>query len=99
MTYDREWNAHPEYSVFNDNYRKGRLLPKPENFERMREIAEKLSEDFPCVRVDLYNINGDIYFGELTFTSLGGLMNFYTDDFLLRAGDLIDLSSVEINNL
>ena len=95
MTYDRDWNAHPKYCVFNNEYREGVLLPKPHNFERMLEIAEILSEDFSCVRVDLYNINGKIYFGELTFTSQGGLMDYFTDDFLHRAGDLIDLSGVK----
>lgn len=55
----------------------------------MIEIAEKLSQGFPELRVDLYNLdpeneNGKIYFGELTFTSLGGLMNFFTPEFLKR---------------
>lgn len=94
MTYDREWNAHPEYSVFYSGYKHGEIIPRPKNLEYMMEIAEKLSEDFPCVRVDLYNVNGKIYFGELTFTSYGGLMDFYTDDFQKMAGDLIDLSGV-----
>ena len=58
----------------------------------MIEIAEILSRPFPCVRVDLYNIGGKIYFGEMTFTSLGGLMNYFTDDFLEKAGGLIDLN-------
>lgn len=96
MTYDREWNAHPEYSIFDDGYQHGEVLPKPENLERMIEVAEKLSEDFPCVRVDLYNVNGKIYFGELTFTSYGGLQDFYTDDFQLLAGSQIDLSDVMV---
>ena len=59
----------------------------------MLQIAEKLAKDFPCVRVDLYNVNGKIYFGELTFTSLGGIMDFYTDEFQLLAGSMITLPS------
>ena len=94
MTYDRDWNAHPEYSCFYAGYRKGNILPRPINLERMIEVAEKLSGDFPCVRVDLYNVSGRIYFGELTFTSYGGLMDFYTDDFQLLAGGLVDLKMV-----
>lgn len=94
MTYDREWKAHPEYSVFCAGYKHGDILPKPKNLEIMIEVAEKLSEDFPCVRVDLYNVNGKIYFGELTFTSYGGLMDFYTNEFQNLAGGLIDLSKV-----
>ena len=96
MTYDLEWNAHPEWSIFNEHYRQGQILPRPKNFEQMIDTAQILSASFPVVRVDLYNIDGKIYFGELTFTSLGGTMNFYTDDFLLKMGQQIDLTGVEI---
>lgn len=92
MTYDLNWKAHPEYSVFNEHYRKGVVLPEPQNFEKMVEIAEKLAKPFPVVRVDLYNLAGKIYFGEMTFTSLGGLMDFYTDEFQDLAGSLIDVN-------
>lgn len=95
MTYDRNWVAHPEYSIFGGGYKHGEVLPKPKNLDCMISIAEKLSEDFPCVRVDLYNVGGKIYFGELTFTSYGGLQDFYTDEFQLLAGNLIDLSGVK----
>ena len=95
MTYDLEWNAHPEWSIFNEHYRQGQILPKPKNFDQMIDAAQKLSAGFPVVRVDLYNIDGKVYFGELTFTSLGGTMNFYTDEFLLKMGQQIDLSGVD----
>lgn len=95
MTYDREWHEHPEYSIFEDGYRHGEVLPKPKNLDYMIMIAEKLSEDFPCVRVDLYNVSGKIYFGELTFTSYGGLMDFYTDDFQRLAGSMVDISGIK----
>lgn len=96
MTYDLDWNAHPEYSIFRAGYRKGQLLPRPKNIEKMISAAESLAQPFPCVRVDLYNIDGRIYFGELTFTSYGGLQDFYTDEFQLLAGSKIDLSGVKI---
>lgn len=98
MTYDTEWNAHPEFSRFTGHYRKGSIIPKPKNLHVMLKDAEILASPFPCVRVDLYNINGKIYFGELTFTSLGGLMDFYTDEFQLLAGSKIDLSQVQTVN-
>lgn len=66
-------------------------LDKPQNFEEMLKIAENLSKPFPCVRVDLYNIEGKIYFGEMTFTSMGGMMIYFTDKFQNFAGDMIDL--------
>ena len=58
MTYDLEWNAHPEWSIFNDHYRHGNVLPKPKNFKKMLDIATTLSAEFPEMRVDLYNIDG-----------------------------------------
>ena len=98
LLYDREWNAHPEYSIFTKHYRKGNILPKPQSLNEMILMAEKLANPFPCVRVDLYNIGGKIYFGEMTFTSLGGLMNYFTEEFLMKAGDLIDLNYAANNS-
>jgi len=45
--------------------------------------------------VDLYNIDGQIFFGELTFTSLGGMMNFFTQKFLDMMGKEADLSKIK----
>lgn len=91
MTYDTDWNAHPEYSVFNSHYMRDGLIPEPRNLKLMLETAEKLAAPFPVVRVDLFNLAGRIVFGEMTFTSLGGLMDFYTDAFLLETGRMIEL--------
>jgi hypothetical protein len=57
----------------------------------MLSMAEKLAAPFPVVRVDMYNIDGRIYFGELTFTAVGALMNCYSEEFLLHTGQLIKL--------
>ena len=91
MLFDINWNAHPEYLVYDKNYIQGEVIPKPENFEEMLRIAERLSRPFPQVRCDLYNTNGKIYFGELTFTGRGGMMKNYTDQFQLMAGEMIKL--------
>ena len=48
-------------------------VPRPKNLELMLSLAGKLSKGFPIVRVDLYNVDGRIYFGELTFTSDCGI--------------------------
>lgn len=56
-------------------------ISKPKNFDKMVRIAEILSKDFPHVRVDLYNIDGEIYFGELTFYTAGGYQKYGPDDF------------------
>lgn len=52
------------------------LPPKPTQFEKMKAIASKLSLGIPFLRVDLYEINGHIYFSELTFSPCGGFMPF-----------------------
>lgn len=59
---------------------------KPENLNEMIEVAEKLSEGFPHVRVDLYNINGKVVFGELTFFNASGYTLFDPDEFDFELG-------------
>lgn len=91
-TYDLDWNAHPEQSIFTNHYRDGKgLVPKPESLDKMLEIASSLSEGFPEVRVDLYYVGGKIYFGEMTFTSNYGQMDNISMDFLKELGDLVKL--------
>ena len=67
--------------------------PKPDNFDEMMEVARKLSADFPFVRVDLYNVEGNIYFGELTFYPWSGYVQFTPDEFDYTLGRLMDCSS------
>lgn len=68
--YDLNWNLQDwnqrDYGNFQGEIR------KPENFEKMVEIAQILSQGFLHVRVDLYNVDGKIYFGEMTFTNGSG---------------------------
>ncbi len=69
--FDRDWNMMPyTQDALNDP---NRIIPKPDHIDEAFEYAEKLSKDFPFVRVDLYIVNGKIYFGELTFTPSAGL--------------------------
>ncbi len=67
-------------------------LPRPKNYDLMISIAEQLSKDFPEVRVDLYNVDGKIYFGELTFYDGSGYMGFNPDSFDFEAGELFDIN-------
>lgn len=92
LTYDTGWNPHPEFSVFNSDYLQGEPVARPENLNLMIETAEKLSKGFPVLRVDLYNIKGKIYFGELTFTSQGGFMDFYKPEFLKMLGSKVNIA-------
>lgn len=103
MLYDKNWNACPQYLIFSSNYPKGEIIPKPANLDKMIEIAETLSKGFPELRVDLYNLEpenkkGKIYFGELTFTSLGGLMYYFSPEFLQKAGSLFNIEDFKIKS-
>lgn len=76
-TLDTNWKPLP--------YTKPEFMPsvipeKPEHLCEMVKLAEKLSSDFEFVRVDLYDFNGKIYFGELTFSPWGGIMNSYSNE-------------------
>lgn len=92
MVYDCEWNARPDLCVFDSRHRRGKIQERPRNFNIMLSIAERLSKPFPFVRVDLYNVNGQIFFGEMTFTPLGGMANYFSAEFLTDMGERIDIN-------
>ena len=75
--YDRDWN---NLHVTSDCPALDRDIPKPENLDEMLAVAEKLSGDFPYVRVDLYNVDGRVYFGELTFYPWSGYVQYTPDE-------------------
>lgn len=84
-TVDIRWNI---LDYTKPAYRLENIPSKPHNLNRMVEIAEILSSNFDFVRVDLYEYKDKIFFGELTFTPWGGLMYSYTDEALLKYGQL-----------
>lgn len=63
-----------------NNYDYDDSIKKPKNYDIMIDLVEKLSRDFKYVRVDLYNVGGTIYFGELTFNSEAGIAKIYPRD-------------------
>ena len=91
--YDMDFNLMP-FKETRENY-KGEI-EKPKNWERMIEIARKLSQPFPFCRVDLYNIDGKIYFGEITFYHGGGCNDIQPKEWDLRLGEWIDIESPKI---
>ncbi len=72
-------------------------IPKPKNLDKMIELAEKLSTGFSTVRVDFYDINDKILFGEMTFTSMSGSGKFNPKSEDLRLGKMIKLPKMAYN--
>lgn len=75
-------NGHPNASY---------EIKRPASFEKMKELAEKLSQDLPHVFVDFYDINGQVYFGELTFSHWSGMVQFVPEEWDRTFGDWIKL--------
>ena len=67
-------------------------IARPEKFEEMKALAEKLSQNMKFVRIDLYEIDGKVYFGEFTFFHAGGFWPMKPDEWEYQLGDLIDIS-------
>ncbi|MBQ7663640.1 MAG: glycosyl transferase [Bacteroidaceae bacterium] len=90
--YDIALNHLPVRSKGHENaVQKLQMFPQ---FEEMKQLARILSEGFPHVRVDLYLVDGKIYFGEMTFHHDGGLVPFIPEDWDKKFGDMIKLPNV-----
>lgn len=85
-------NENWELTEFEYKKKSPKTIPKkPLKFNEMKKLALKLSEDFEMSRVDFYEINGKIYFGEITFTSEAGTGIFYPDEWDYKLGDMWEL--------
>lgn len=66
-------------------------LPKPKNYRKMIDYATRLSADFPQVRVDYYEVDDRLIFGELTFSSNGNVQSNYKDEYIQSLGKALKL--------
>lgn len=91
--YDMNFNLLP-FEWVHPNIKTGGVK-RPENFDEMKKLAQKLSKDIPEVRVDFYDINGQVYFGELTFYHQSGFAPFSPEEWDLKLGQLLDLTDIK----
>lgn len=68
-----------------------RNVPKPKNYLQLLEVANRLAEEFPHARIDLYNQNEQILFGEITFYDGSGYVIFDPDKFDFEMGEKFQL--------
>lgn len=88
--YDASWkNLH----ITSDCPPLDREMERPENLEEMLRVASILSRDFPYVRVDLYSVEGKVYFGELTFYPWSGYVQYQPDEADYLFGEDFELVS------
>lgn len=92
--FDTNWNVMP----FERHYPKSKkLIKQPSNLRKMIELSEKLSKDIPFVRIDFYEVNNKIKFGEITFYPGNGMEEFTPEIWDKKLGDLIVLPKKETN--
>lgn len=88
--FDKNFNLLPYYRA--DEKKLERNLEKPINYDKMVEYAELLGKKFPHARIDFYNVNGKIIFGEITFFDGSGYMKFEPDEFDFILGSKFNIS-------
>lgn len=88
LVYDTNW---VKQYVVSEGARIEEDAPRPENLGEMLKVAETLSAEFPYARIDLYSIQGKIYFGEITFFPWSGFMEFEPDEFDFILGEKLKL--------
>jgi len=86
--YDMEFNHLP---FTNGHPNASREIEKPQSFEEMKRLAAKLSKGLPQVRVDFYDVNGHVYFGELTFFHWSGMTPFNPIEWDKKFGEKIKI--------
>lgn len=91
--YDADFNHLP---ITNGHPNSNKILKKPIGFEKMKELAGILSKGLPHLRVDFYDINGNIYFGELTFFHWSGMIPFEPEEWDYKFGSWIKLPNKEV---
>ena len=89
--FDMDWNVLPIHAKGHSGNGVHQIAPMPACFEEMKEIVRKLCFDIPYVRIDVYTINGKVYFGEYTFFHDGGVVSFEPDEWNYKLGDMIKL--------
>lgn len=89
--YDMEWKKMDGLVPFKDEVPFDENIDKPKSFNKMVKIAKLLSSDFKFVRVDLYDIDGDVRFGELTFSPACGVFPYFSEDFNMKMGKRLNV--------
>ncbi len=89
--FDRNWQLQEFIGLNPKAIHSSEAIRSPKEYTKMLEIADRLSQGFPFVRIDLYDVNGKIYFGEITFYPGAGMGAFTPECWNKKLGDRINL--------
>lgn len=92
--YDTDWK---EMNFQYDDEHSGREIEKPKNLEDMLEISKVLSEEFEHVRVDFYEVDGKLYFGEMTYFTAAGTGKFNPKEYDQIIGSWLKLDKTALS--
>lgn len=91
--YDMDFNNLDFINGYKNSVKK---ISKPQGFDEMVELSRKLSKGLPQARIDFYDINGAVYFGEITFFHWSGLTPFEPEKWDYTFGEWIELENIDL---
>ncbi len=94
--FDVEWNLLKMRQNFPNS---NKPLARPATLDKMLELASRLAEDIPFLRIDFYEVNKQVYFSEFTFYSDSGMAKFYPEEWDTVLGNWIDLSKIQTDHV
>jgi hypothetical protein len=95
--YNLKWEkTHYKFTKYANNVI---CFPRPKNYDLMVKFSEKLSTNIPSIRVDFYEVNGHLYFGELTFTTTSGFSSYEPIEWDYIMGSWIVLPNINQNTV
>ena len=92
--FDMEWKHQSFIGLTPGVKHSATEILRPKKFELMKSLVTILAEDFAFSRIDLYDINGDIYFGEITFFPASGSGEFSPEEWNKKIGDMVELPTL-----
>ena len=90
--FDEDWNL---MDIIEGNHRVDKNIKPPQSFKKMKYLASQLSKNIPFVRIDFYEVNSKIYFGEMTFFTASGFEKFEPKEWDKKLGEMIDLEKIK----
>ena len=92
--YDKDWNRMPFMWIGAESYKPSMNktdVPRPQSFDKMLEFGTKVAQNFKLVRVDFYDVDGMLYFGEITLHHGSGTDKFFPEEYDAFYGEKLKL--------